>query len=264
MKKHAARSRVVSSFTIIKGSLIEETYDAFRAWDLTRDKRANLADLRDSSALGRGSAHWGRDVSKVLNRRLEPAGRDRPLVQLAKAGCALDIWKPLLLWHITRDEFMLRDFLLHWLYPQYTEGAYRLRPGDLAPYLQGLLGRSDLEVAEGWAESTTARVATALLRMAVDFGLLRGTVHKEFASYHLPEEALLYLLHAMAEDAPSARRLVAAEDWRMYLMDPSDVERELLRLHQFRKVHYDVAGSLSQLDLSYTSAAEYAREELCT
>jgi hypothetical protein len=43
-------------------------------------------------------------------------------------------------------------------------------------------------------------------------------------------------------------------------MDPGDVERELLRLHQFRKLHYEVAGSLAQIKLPATSAAEYAKE----
>ena len=32
------------------------------------------------------------------------------------------------------------------------------------------------------------RVAAGLLKIAVDFGLLRGSVRKEFASYHLPDE----------------------------------------------------------------------------
>ena len=35
----------------------------------------------------------------------------------------------------------------------------------------------------------------------------------------------------------------------MYLMASEDVERELLRLHQFRKLHYEVAGSLARLEL---------------
>jgi hypothetical protein len=96
--------------------------------------------------------------------------------------------------------------------------------------------------------------------MATDFGLLTGTLHKEFASFHLPEESFLYLLHAIAEVEPNARRIVDAEDWHMYLMESSDVERELLRLHQFRKVHYEVAGSLAQLKLPHGSSADYARE----
>ena len=49
----------------------------------------------------------------------------------------------------------------------------------------------------------------------------------------------------------------------MYLMEPADVERELLRLHQFRKLHYEVAGSLAQLKLPLRTTADYARE-LCS
>ncbi len=41
-------------------------------------------------------------------------------------------------------------------------------------------------------------------------------------------------------------------------MSPSDVERELLRLHQFRKVDYQVAGSIVQLTLPCANACEYA------
>jgi hypothetical protein len=48
----------------------------------------------------------------------------------------------------------------------------------------------------------------------------------------------------------------------MYLMDAADVEREILRLHQYRKLRYEFAGSLAQLSLPYGSSADYARE-LC-
>jgi hypothetical protein len=54
--------------------------------------------------------------------------------------------------------------------------------------------------------------------------------------------------------------MVESPDWHMYLMDSADVERELLRLHQFHKLHYQVAGSLAQLKLPCDSAADYARE----
>jgi hypothetical protein len=48
----------------------------------------------------------------------------------------------------------------------------------------------------------------------------------------------------------------------MYLYQPADVEQELLRLHQFRKLHYERAGSIVALSLPFESAAEYA-ESLC-
>ena len=47
----------------------------------------------------------------------------------------------------------------------------------------------------------------------------------------------------------------------MFLMDVSDVERELLRLHQFQKVHYQSAGSLAQLKLPNESPEAFVREQ---
>ena len=254
-----SRATVVSSFTIIKGSLIDETYAAFQSWKLDRGKAENLRRLRESGAIGSTSNSWIRDVYKVINRRFDPAGRDRPLVELAQAGCDRDVWKPLLLWHMTRDEFLLRDFLANWLYDRFVEGTYRIRAADVVPYLRRLRRRRGIQVSGDWSEATTSRVASGLLRMAADFGLLTGTLVKGFTSYHLPEESFLYLLHAMAETEPNARKIVNSPDWHMYLMSAPDVEGELLRLHQFRRVHYEVAGSLAQLTLPCRSAIDYAR-----
>ena len=92
----------------------------------------------------------------------------------------------------------------------------------------------------------------------MDFGLLRGVTVKHFASYHLPDESFLYLLHAIADDEPNARKIVDSPDWRLYLLGPSDVEQALFRLHQFRQVHYEVAGSLAQLQLPCRSSIEFA------
>ncbi len=253
----SSRSNVASSFTVVKGAMIDETYAVFAAWDFARSKRENLDRLRDENFIGASSATWLRDVAKVLNRRFEPDGRDRALVVLAKSGCDLEEWKPLLLWHITRDEFLVRDFLQNWLFPAYDSGAFRVRPEELHAYLQGI-GKRGATTEHAWTEQTMKRVAAGLLKIAVDFGLLRGSVVKEFASFHLPERSFVYLLHALRDEKLSPSKFVGSPDWRMFLMRPGDVEHELLRLHQFRKLEYQVAGSLVQLSLPCTSSREYA------
>ncbi len=255
--RSASRANVASSFTVIKGAMIEETYTVFSEWDDGCSKRENLDRLRSKNLIGSGSATWLRDVAKVLNRRFEPQGRDWALVHLAKTGCSLDEWKPLLLWHMTRDEFLVRDFLQNWLFPAYESGAFRVRSQEVASYLADI-GKHGGTTEHAWSEATTKRVAVGLLAIAADFGLLRGGVVKEFASYHLPERSFLYLLHALMEDKQSPGKIIAAPDWRLFLMRPSDVEDELLRLHQFRKLEYQVAGSLVQLTLPCASSRRYA------
>lgn len=242
----------------MKGALIEETYAVFSRWDFARSKSENLARLlQEENVIGAGSEKWLLNVSKVLKRRFDPAGRDRALVLLAQRGCDLAIWKPILLWHMTRDEFLVRDFLLHWLFPAWEDGAWRVRPAQLHPYLHGIERRGG-RIEHSWKESTLRRVAGELLRMAADFGLLQGRAVKTFATYRLPDPSFLYLLHVLREESQSPGKIIAAPDWRMFLLRPVDVERELLRLHQFRQLDYEVAGSLIQLTLPCASARDYA------
>jgi len=257
MKAASSRAGVVSSFTLVKGAMIPETYAVFAAWDFARSKRENLDRLRAENFIGARTDTWLRDVAKVLNRRFDPEGRDRPLVMLAAAGCDVEVWKPILLWHITRDEFLLRDFLLEWLFPAFEAGAYRIRPGELHAHLLSV-GKRGGATEHAWSETTLKRVAAGLLKIAVDFGLLRGSVVKELNPYHLPEESFLYLLHAMSDLHQNPRKIIEAREWRMFLMRPADVEHELLRLHQFRKLQYQAAGSLVELLLPCASAREYA------
>jgi hypothetical protein len=100
-----------------------------------------------------------------------------------------DEWKPLLLWHMTRDEFLLRDFLINWLFPTFVSGTYCIRTDDLYAHLQSI-GERGGTTEHAWSKTTVTRVATALLKIAVDFGLLRGSVVKESASYHLLKTAV--------------------------------------------------------------------------
>lgn len=251
------RSHVASSFTLIKGAMIDETYAVFASWDFGSSKKANLDRLRRENFIGARTSAWLRDFIFVLNRRFDPDLRDRALVQLAQSACPLDEWKPILLWHITRDEFLFRDFLINWLFPAFGAGTYRVRPEDVYGHIRSV-GLRGGKIEHTWSDTTLNRAASALLKMSVDFGLLRGSAVKEFAGYHVPERSFLYLIYAIREHTQSPRKVLGSEEWRMFLMQPSDVERELLHLHQYRKVDYQIAGSIIQLTLPCANASEYA------
>ena len=238
--------------------MISEAYELLARWDFAASKRENLDRMEHENYIGASSSTWLRDVRKVLGRRLDPEGRDRSLVTLAKGGCDADDWKPILLWHITRDEFLLRDFLINWLAVAHDDGIYRVRPEDLHEHLRTVSERGG-ETEHPWTDATLARVATGLLRISGDFGLLTAGSVKEFVGYRVPERSLPYLLHAVLEhEGGSPRRMMASPDWRMYLMRPEDLERDVLRLHQFRLVDYQVAGSLVQISFPEESASAYA------
>jgi hypothetical protein len=160
------------------------------------------------------------------------------------------------LWHLTLDEFLLRDFLLNWLYPAFSRGVEVVRTEDLQSFVLEVEKRGG-KIKRPWTKTTLRRAASSLLKFATDFGLLTEGVVKRFTGYVLPEQAFLYMLYGLCERLPSATAAVRSTDWRIFLMKPEDVERELLRLHQYRKLEYQIAGSLVQLSLPFASSMQF-------
>jgi len=142
----SARAEVVSSFTVVNGARSAGIYAIFEKWDLALPQKRNLDLVRQRDPLGLGSASRCRDLAATLNRQFDIEQRDRLLVELAQAGTPLDTWRPLLLWHLTRDEFIVRDFLLNWLFPLHASGTWRIRTNDVLPYLAQLHGRADIRI----------------------------------------------------------------------------------------------------------------------
>jgi Putative inner membrane protein (DUF1819) len=254
------RRDVVSSFTVIKGSMLEETYSVLSHWDFSLEKKENLDRLRDENYIGAQSSNWLREIARVINRRLDPGGDDKPLTVLAQGGMAMDEWKPIMLWHITRDEFLLRDFLVNWLFDAYQQGIYRIVPDDVVSFL-GTISRRGGRTEHVWTETTTRRVAAGLLKIAADFGLLTSGAVKEFTHYTVPSRSLGYLLRAiLAHESGSASRMITSAEWRMFLTTEDVLVNELLRLHQYREVEFEQAGSVVQLSLPAAELLQFAQE----
>lgn len=238
----------ISSFGIIKGPMIAESYACFRAWDWALTKGQNFQRLRAENLVGASTTAWLRDVSKALSSRFDPDNLDRPLALLAMKDPGLDTWKHLLLWHWAQSEYLLRMFLLEWLGPRVREGHIRFKPDEVVPSLEKLWRRGG-PVDGAWTEATTKRVATGLLKIAAAFGLMEGGTVKTLAPYHLPEPCFLYVLRALLDREGSANKAVKSPDWGVFLMEPHAVKQELLRLHQYRKLEYHAAGTLVELTM---------------
>lgn len=150
---------------------------------------------------------------------------------------------------------LLSDFLESWLYDRRQEGMLRVRADDVRAYLASLTDRGLLETE--WRQSSVDRMASGLPAYAADLGLLHGKTVKEIRPAHLPDEALLYVLHWMRDQGLGSQRVLDDRRWRWYLVSRPELEAELLRLHQRGSLRFDVAGSAIALDLPYPSLEEY-------
>jgi hypothetical protein len=238
-----------------KGALVLETYAAARHWNLGQTVDENIDRIRRENLIGSKSVAWLHDVTVTLAVRFR--ADLAPLVVLAQSDMPVERWRDCLLWHLGSQGALWFAFLTEWLFPAFERGVRRIRTEDVVPFVvEQTQGR--VAGGKGLTEDSQGRVAGDLLRMAADFGLLRGKAVREFAGYRPSDEGLLYVLHALAEREANAHRIIEAPVWRMYLLRPADVEHELLRLHQFQRLDYQVAGSLAQLRLPCPSLMTYA------
>lgn len=247
----------VSFNSLVRGGQVEAAHFLLQRWDFSESAASNFRRAQDDASMRLSSTSHARDIVKALRQRLEPNGRDLPLVVMAKRNVSMLVFKPCFLWHWATHERILYDFFVAWMFPRFRAGDDLIHTEDVLEFVSKIVDDAT-NVRRPWAPTTLRRAATSLLKIAADFGMLTESSQKSFVRYVLPEQAFLYILHAIAERGMSTSRAVRAADWRMFQLDQDAVEQELLRLHQFQMLTYNAAGSIVELSLPCTSSREYA------
>ncbi|WPL19894.1 hypothetical protein Thiowin_05043 [Thiorhodovibrio winogradskyi] len=227
-------------------------------WDFAQSFDENMVRARQLNTPAADNEGWLKEVISTISSRWRHERRILSLIKLAQR-VSFDEWRPCVLWHAGEVDELYYRFATEWLFNEYVAGVYQLRTTDVLPFVESITA-SRAAGNKGLSEYGLKRAGRDLLRMATDFGLLTGSTVREFTSYYLPEDSFLYLLHAMYDKHGNAADVVQSPDWRLFLMSSADVERELLRLHQFRRLRYEVAGSLVELTLPCRSAAAFVEE----
>lgn len=245
----------ISQRLVRKGALIQETYNLFRNW---KDKMSFDQNFDDTFEGSFRSEAWKREIYSTLRRRFRNLQTAKSLIVLARSGYDISDWKYCLHFYIAIHEALYRLFLATWLYPEYQSGRFSLRTQDAVQHVVSVW-KSNNPGSTPLSEYGAVRTARDLLRMARDFGLLEGEgPTKTFSSIHLSDELMLYFCHIIASEENSASRVLTSELWKLVLVRQDQVHAHLLRLHQYRKLEYHVAGSIVELTLPCTSVGEYA------
>lgn len=245
----------ISQRLVRKGAFLEETYTLFSGWDESFSFDVNF----EAAFQGRfRSEGWKKEVYATLRRRFRDIQSAQPLIVLARHHFKIFDWRYCLHLWVAIHETLYRSFLADWLYPEFQAGRLMLRTEDAIRHV--LNSWKSLSVSgEPLSEYGATRTARDLLRMARDFGLLEGDGRtKTFASLHFSDELMLYFCHVIAAQENSTSRVPNSGLWKLLLLDHTEVHAHLLRLHQYRKLDYQVAGSLVELTLPSSSAVDYA------
>lgn len=239
-----------------KGPLVEETFRLFSGWDFDGAVETNLSAGLHGSFRTQG---WEREVLVTIRRRLKNFDLMEPLVVLAHNGMALADWRDCWRLWVGITEAPFGDFVRDWLYEEYVAGRYNVRSEDARGFASSAWATHSQD-DKALSDYGLLRSARDLLKTAVDLGLLKGKgPAKTYSPAQMGDDSLLFHIHLIAAVEGSYVKVPASAHWRLALMGPDDVHRTLLRLHQYRKVDYQVAGSFVQLTLPHSSSLAFAK-----
>ena len=237
-----------------KGVLVAETYELFAGWNDSLSEAGNLKAIVGQHA----TAGWEREVHATLHRRLRHIDRIRPLIALAKGGMALPDWRDCLRLWIGATEEPFHDFACGWLFAEHEKGRLQIRTEDLRGYVDKMAqGRGPK--GKTLSEYGKIRAARDLLRVAGDLAMLTGNGPvKNFASISMSDDVMMFYAHMIADLEGNVAKMPSSRLWRLAYMSPPDVHVALLRLHQYKRLSYEVAGNIVQVGLPFGSALECA------
>jgi hypothetical protein len=240
-----------------KGVLVHETYRLFAEWDLGMTTEENL----ERGLAGRATTQgWDTEVVATVRRRVRDFDRIRSLIILAQRGLPLNDWRDCLRLWVGATEEPFHSFATGWLFDEKVRGRSVIRSEELVPVIDAAASRRPGN-AKPISDYSRIRAARDLLKTASDLGMIEGAgPARTYSGIAMSDDVLVYYVHLIAELEGGVGRVPDSKLWRLAYLAPQDVQLMLLHLHQFRRLDYQVAGSLAQLTLPASSADHYAQQ----
>ncbi len=245
---------VFSQRYLRKGPLVEESYRLFSGWN----DDVSIVENLDNAFQGLfPTIAWEREVRATTTARLKNVETLRPLIVLARNGMKLDDWRDCWRLWIGATEEPFGGFVRDWLFPEMQSGRYQFRAQDVREYAISAWNRHSPK--RPLSEHGVVRAARDLVHTAAQLGLVTGDGPvKTFLATPISDEVRLFYVQMIADLEGSAAKVPGSDLWKMAMIPASEAHVALLHLHQFKRLDYQVAGSLVQLTLPYPSALAFA------
>jgi hypothetical protein len=171
----------------------------------------------------------------------------RDLADAARAEGPSRRFVGLLYIHYARRDRLTFRFVTEVLWSRWKQGVPAVRREDVLDFLA--VCEPEHPEVRRWREVTRKKLAGNVLSALRDFGLLRGVQRKSLHRPPLDPAVAGHLVRLLHEEGLRGQAVVDAPDWRLFLLDESDVLLALGDLAQRGVVRFERSGRTVILDL---------------
>ena len=237
------------------GALLDDTRRLVEVWDPTLSADENLDQILEANLLAKASRSRLEDVlARILAPRFIDPGEEI-IAALRHLLIFPHAFREACYFETTRDDTLLAAFAEGPLFEWYDSGRTTIPIDDVRGWLSDL--HSDGQIPD-WSESVRTKTARGLLAALRDFGVLKGTSIKEFATPQLSPRGFSYVAFRLHDAGNSSRAMVASPVWRRWLLDESRVDDLLVQAERLGVLRYSQTGSAFRIDWLARSLEEVA------
>lgn len=221
-------------------------------WNEDLSSEENLDIFVQNNIFGKPSRIAVKNILHAFKERfLLGDDRDKALRKLVKADVDQTVVNRILYYHTALADKLLYDFVTQYLYRLYLGGDLFINSKKAQTYIENL--SKEGKTVTVWSEIVANRVTLNILSTLRDFDLLEGKIKKKITPPHLPTEAFVYIAYLLYRQNLSGEIIVNHEDWKLFLLDPSTVERMFIDAHQNGYLVYNAAGSIIRINFNFNN-----------
>lgn len=235
---------------------IDETKHILRTYVSCESYEELEHQVVEENILNKNTDEYRNNILREVTRRHIPDTEEyneTPLMQVMEADVRSDVTNWCLYYEFAQDPF-IRLVTVDFLFPEFERGTLSIQAVDIVEFIKSIQENyADLQER---SESTINEAATKYLTALRNFNLLEGTQRKEFAVTYVPDETIAYVVYRLFEKgARSASEIIEHEDWKLLLMNESEVQRRVRDISP-EYVSYEKRGSTERLIQKYDSLEE--------
>jgi hypothetical protein len=240
-----------------KGAYLSDTKTALREMDAGRHLDQIRQAVLEEDLLDHRTRHSRSTVWKEIFRRYISERDPGHVATLARmvARCPHPTATDLALFYeYCQVDALLYDLTAYCTYELYQGARTAIDKVDVNEWLSRR--ETDHPEIANWSPRTRGRLTAGYLSTIRDFGLVKGSKHKEFHKMYVPRESFVYALYHQKDRGLEGKALIQSADWRLFLLSESEVVFLLEDAANGGFIHFRHAGDIYDLRFVYRDLPE--------
>jgi hypothetical protein len=241
---------------IIKATaLLPDTKLFLSQWNPKLSSEKNIQKFIDYNILGKTSRAFVKNITSAFkDRYILKDDQDEALRLLIQSSIEPKVLDRILFYYTAKSDLLIYDFVIKCVYQMYLDGITEISMEKTQKIIKQFSDNN--KTVSKWSDTVCNRVARNMLTTLRDFHILEGKVKKRISPPYLPLESFVYIAFLIARKEPGGEKILQHNDWKLFLLNPRDVEQLFLEAHQRGYLNYYAAGSIISVSFKQKSIIE--------